>query len=151
MLIVVNVYSYCSSHPPVGESSPAGPQHSPQSAQIGLNESTAQDAFPQEIPETEVMRDASHDVGLASTPLWQDRRDDVLEPDLVLAEQVTKDDQNLSPVAEEMLPSGGPSIPSQRHEHPSASPEDAQGNTSSPLSFGRCRCHVFSVSNVFMK
>ncbi|XP_019186941.1 PREDICTED: sister chromatid cohesion 1 protein 3 isoform X2 [Ipomoea nil] len=112
--------------PPVGEGTPGGPQHSPQSTPA------------QEFPETEVMRDASHDVGVPSTPMWQDRRDDVLEPDLVLAEQVTKDDQNRSPVGvvEEMLPSGGRSSPPQHREHPSASAEVGQGNTSSPLSFG---------------
>nr|GMD57154.1 sister chromatid cohesion 1 protein 3 [Ipomoea batatas] len=123
-------------HPPVGEGTPGGPRHSPPSTPGGLNESAGQEAVAQEFPETEVMRDASHDVGVPSTPMWQDRRDDVLEPDLVLAEQVTKDDQNVSPVAEEMLPSGGRSSPPQRPEHPSASAEVGQGNTSSPLSFG---------------
>nr|GMD71792.1 sister chromatid cohesion 1 protein 3 [Ipomoea batatas] len=123
-------------HPPVGEGTPGGPRHSPPSTPGGLNESAGQEAVAQEFPETEVMRDASHDVGVPSTPMWRDRRDDVLEPDLVLAEQVTKDDQNVSPVVEEMLPSGGRSSPPQRPEHPSASAEVGQGNTSSPLSFG---------------
>nr|GMD52109.1 sister chromatid cohesion 1 protein 3 [Ipomoea batatas] len=130
-------------HPPVGEGTPGGPRHSPPSTPGGLNEGAGQEAVAQEFPETEVMRDASHDVGVPSTPMWQDRRDDVLEPDLVLAEQVTEDDQNVSSVAEGMLPSGGRSSPPQRPEHPSASAEVGQGNTSSPPSFGKCQMPCF--------
>ncbi|RAL53919.1 hypothetical protein DM860_004390 [Cuscuta australis] len=122
------------SRPPVGEEKSAGSRQSPphQSTQRGSDERTAEGVFNQEFPETEVMRDALHTDSVPTPPLWSNRNDDFLEPDLVLIEQVEKDNPNLSPIVEEVLPSGRFSASSPRHV---ASSVDGRENIDSHISF----------------
>ncbi|XP_055817808.1 sister chromatid cohesion 1 protein 3-like [Solanum dulcamara] len=115
----------------------AQPQHSPPKNQEGLNQGTVRDDIPQDIPEIELMRDAVHDRSFENVPLWSGRGNDVMEPDRILEEQITRDKETASPVVEEILAPGGHSIPSQqRQEPPSATSVEAHEFADPQISFG---------------
>ncbi|GMP41882.1 hypothetical protein CsSME_00011827 [Camellia sinensis var. sinensis] len=97
-----------------------------------------EDSFPQNIPEIEVMRDAAHDFHADNISLWPDQGNDVLEPDRLLEQQIINEKEILPPAAEEILVSGGQSLPSQQHGEPvsSASSDKAPDVFDSHVSFG---------------
>ncbi|CAH9085513.1 unnamed protein product [Cuscuta epithymum] len=118
-----------SHHSGAERTTPAGQQQTPpnQTIRTGLNETTPQYGF----HETERMRDASHNINTPITPLYwsKNREDDVLEPDFSIVEQVEKDNANLTPIVEEVLPSGEPFFPSSSHgKHPFSSSGDGHEN-----------------------
>ncbi|KAI8024243.1 Sister chromatid cohesion 1 protein 3 [Camellia lanceoleosa] len=80
-----------------------------------------EDSFPQNIPEIEVMRDAAHDFHADNISLWPDQGNGVLEPDRLLEQQIINEKEILPPAAEEILVSGGQSLPSQQHGEPVSS------------------------------
>ncbi|THG22592.1 hypothetical protein TEA_013601 [Camellia sinensis var. sinensis] len=97
-----------------------------------------EDSFPQNVPEIEVMRDAAHDFHADNISPWPDQGNDVLEPDRLLEQQIINEKEILPPAAEEILVSGGQSLPSQQHGEPvsSASSDKAPDVFDSHVSFG---------------
>ncbi|KAL3516561.1 hypothetical protein ACH5RR_023463 [Cinchona calisaya] len=99
------------------------------SNQGGLNGKPAGESTTQEVPNIEIMRDAVHDFQMEDAPIRTDQGYDVLEPDRVLEEQIMKDKGVNSPAVEEILISGGPSVPlPQAEELQSVSSERAHEN-----------------------
>ncbi|XP_060195550.1 sister chromatid cohesion 1 protein 3-like isoform X1 [Lycium barbarum] len=116
---------------------PAQSQNSSPKNQEALNRGTVREDIPQDIPEIEIMRDAVHDHVYESVPLWPDHGNDVMEADKVLEEQIMKDKETATPVVEEMVASGGHTLPlQQREEPPSTTAAKVQEFTNPQISFG---------------
>ncbi|CDP07718.1 unnamed protein product [Coffea canephora] len=102
----------------------------------GLNEKPGKDSTTQELPDIEIMRDAVHDFRMEDAPVWPDQGYDV-ELDRVLEEQIMKRTEASSPVVEEILVSGGPSMPLPQAEEPqSVASEQAHENFNLDIPFG---------------
>ncbi|XP_071936301.1 sister chromatid cohesion 1 protein 3 isoform X2 [Coffea arabica] len=106
------------------------------SNQGGLNEKPGRDSTTQELPDIEVMRDAVHDFRMEDAPVWPDQGYDV-ELDRVLEEQIMKLTEASSPVVEEILVSGGPTMPLPQAEEPQCvASEQAHENFNLDIPFG---------------
>ncbi|XP_059654323.1 sister chromatid cohesion 1 protein 3-like [Cornus florida] len=107
------------------------------SNQTGADERLDKDSSNQNFPEFEVLRDSIHDFHSENILVWPDREDDVIEPDMTLEQQIMEKEV-LTPVMEEMLVSGGQSLPSQQHQEPptSVASEQAPEIFDSQFQFG---------------
>ncbi|CDP07715.1 unnamed protein product [Coffea canephora] len=124
------------SHPLVAEDNTVVIADPPPSNQGGLNEKPGRDSTIKERPDIEIMRDAVHDFTMEDAPIWPDQGYDV-EPHRVLEEQIMKHIEASSPVVEEILVSGGPSIPLPHAEEPqSVASEKAHANFNLDIPFG---------------
>ncbi|KAK2965514.1 hypothetical protein RJ640_008864 [Escallonia rubra] len=74
------------------------------------------------IPDIEVMRNVLDDLHSRNVSLWIDHKNDILEPDSDLVQQLMKYKDNYTPGVEEMLVPGEPS--QQHQEPPSGEPEN---------------------------
>lgn len=132
-------FCWCSSRPSVPEDITTGIGDPSPSNQGVLNEKPVGDSTTQELPDIEIMRDAVHDFQMEDVPVWTDQRYDVLEPDTVLEEQIMKDKDASSPFVEEIVVSGGPSIPLPQAEEPqSVASEKAHKNFGLDVDLGEC-------------
>lgn len=113
------------------------------SNQAGLNGKNVREGSPQDLPEIEIMRDAAHDFHVDNNSVLPDQRDDVMEPDRILEEQIMKDKEASSPFVREMLDSGVPSPPAhQPHVPSSVVSEQARENLDLHISLGACFNHI---------
>ncbi|KAK9272810.1 hypothetical protein L1049_003188 [Liquidambar formosana] len=84
------------------------------------NERINEDNSPQNFREIEVMRDAVHDYRSESLPIWPDLGKDITEPHRPI-DQIMNEKEIPSPIAEDILIPGGPSLPFQQRSEPPAS------------------------------
>ncbi|CAK9154912.1 unnamed protein product [Ilex paraguariensis] len=99
-----------------------------------VNERPNEDSIPQNIPEIEVIRDAVHD---KNVPVWPDQGNHVLVPDRTSEQLVMEEEEIIPQVMEEILESGGHSLPSQQcQEPPSAASKQASEIYDTHISFG---------------
>ncbi|XP_059650447.1 sister chromatid cohesion 1 protein 3-like [Cornus florida] len=129
--LISSIYDY-STNPSLPGDTTVSFQDPGPSNQTGINE----DNHPQNFPAMEVMRDAVHDFNLENIPVWPDQQNDILGPDTTLERQVME--MEISPVVEEMLASGGQSLPCEQRQEPptSVAPEHAPEISGSHISFG---------------
>lgn len=87
------------------------------------NQARLEDRSTTSMPEIEVMRDADPDIEVMrdavhpeDIPSWIDPRDDKLEPDIAVMDEVMNENDNRTPNGELNFSNG--SLPTQQHEEP---------------------------------